>query len=53
MASAYAGNCILAPIFGVVAEGVGVWLLPGYLLGILGVMWWMQERLNRICPVKP
>ena len=52
MASAYVGNCTLAPLFGILTGWLGVWVLPVYLLGILGVMWWMQECLNRICPVK-
>ena len=53
MASAYVGSCTLAPLFGLVTDGLGVWLLPAYLLGILGLMSWMYGRLNRICPVKP
>ena len=52
MASAYVGNCTLAPLFGLLTGWLGVWVLPVYLLGVLGVMWWMQACLNRICPVE-
>lgn len=50
MASAYVGNCTLAPLFGVIAGSVGVWLLPVYLLVILALMFVMHERLGKICP---
>lgn len=49
MASAYVGNCTLAPMFGVVAGAIGAWVLPLYLLVILVLMVMMHERLTRIC----
>lgn len=49
MAGAYVGNCLMPPLFGVLADLAGVWLLPLYLLGILFVMFLMHERLNRVC----
>ena len=49
MASAYVGNCTLAPMFGVVAGTIGAWVLPLYLLLILALMVMMHERLTRIC----
>lgn len=52
MASAYVGNCTLAPLFGILAGCVGVWLLPVYLLVILALMYRMHEQLNRICPLE-
>ena len=53
MASAYVGNCTVTPFFGFLAGSVGVWLLPFYLLAILGLMFVMHQRLVRICPRKP
>ena len=49
MASAYVGNCVMPPLFGVLTDLVGAWLLPLYLLGILALMFVMHERLNRVC----
>lgn len=45
MASAYTGTCIMPPIFGVVADNLGVHLLPYFSLGIIAVMVFMHERL--------
>lgn len=49
MASAYVGNCTISPLFGILADHVGAWLLPLYLLTILGLMVLMHERLCRVC----
>ena len=45
MASAYTGTCIMPPIFGVVADNLGVHFLPYFSLGIIAVMVFMHERL--------
>ena len=47
MASAYAGSCLMPPVFGLVANHIRAGLLPWYLLGILVVMAVMCEGLNR------
>lgn len=47
MASAYTGTCLMPPIFGWIAENMGVSLLPVYMLVILGVMVVMYERLEK------
>ena len=49
MASAYTGICCMPPIFGVLAENIGVVLLPWYLGGLLTVMMLMYERLDNKC----
>lgn len=53
MASAYVGNCMMPPLFGIIAQNFGAWMLPLYLLGILSLMFLMHERLNRVCGEKP
>ena len=45
MASAYTGNLIMAPLFGVVANHLGVGLYPFYLSILLIVMYVMHKRL--------
>ena len=47
MASAYTGTLLMPPLFGLIANHVGAWLLPVYLLAILGLMVWMHERMLR------
>ena len=49
MASAYLGTCLMPPIFGLIANHIGVYLLPAYLLIILVMMAVMHERLLRKC----
>ena len=49
MASAYVGTCIMPPLFGLVADHVGIGLFPWYLLGILGLMAVMYRRMGRKC----
>lgn len=49
MASAYVGICCMPPLFGLIANHVGVYLLPWYTGVILLVMAWMCERLNQKC----
>ena len=45
MASAYAGTCLMPPVFGLVANHLGISLLPFYLMVILIVMVFMHERM--------
>ena len=45
MAFAYSGNCIMPPLFGLIANHISVALYPVYLLLILGGMVIMHERL--------
>lgn len=49
MASAYIGICCMPPLFGILANHIGVHLLPWYTGAILAVMVFMNERLNRKC----
>ena len=45
MASAYAGTCLMPPLFGLVAHHIGVSLMPLYLTGILIIMIVMHEKM--------
>ena len=47
MASAYVGICLMPPLFGLLANHIGAWLLPIYAGIINAVMIWMSERLNK------
>ena len=47
MASAYVGTCLMPPVFGLLADHVGVYLFPVYLLGVTGLMVLMHEVLLR------
>ena len=49
MASAYVGICCMPPLFGILANHIGVYLLPWYTGAILLVMVFMCEQLNRKC----
>lgn len=49
MASAYVGICCMPPLFGILANCIGVFLLPWYTAAILLVMVLMCETLNRKC----
>ena len=49
MASAYIGICCMPPLFGILANHIGVFLLPWYIALLLGVMTLMSELLNRKC----
>ena len=49
MASAYIGICFVPPLFGILAEHIGVFLLPWYTGAILLLMTFMCERLNKKC----
>lgn len=47
MASAYVGNCLMPPLFGLIADHISVALFPLYLLVILALMICMHEVLLR------
>ncbi len=49
MASAYLGNCLMPPLFGLIANHISISLLPLYLLLILAVMALMHETALRRC----
>lgn len=49
MASAYVGNIVMPPLFGMIAEHISITLLPLYLLGILVLMFVMHRRMLRKC----
>ncbi len=46
MASAYVGTCLMPPVFGLLANHIGVFLFPFCLLLLLAVMVVMHERLQ-------
>lgn len=45
MASAYTGTCLMPPVFGFLANHIGISLFPFYLLAILLLMAVMHERM--------
>ena len=45
MASAYIGNILMPPLFGLIANHLGIALFPAYLLAILALMTWMHEQV--------
>jgi fucose permease len=47
MASAYVGTLLMPPIFGLIANHIGAWTMPLYLLGILALMILMHEGMLR------
>ena len=49
MASAYLGNCLMPPLFGLIANHISISLLPLYLLLILALMASMHELALRRC----
>ena len=49
MASAYVGICCMPPLFGLLANQIGTFLLPWYTGAILLLMILMCEKLNRKC----
>ena len=52
MACAYVGICLMPPLFGLIANHIGVSLLPWYLIAILALMIVMHELLIRAVAVK-
>ena len=49
MAAAYTGATLMPPVFGFLAERVGLWLYPVYLLIFAVGMVFLTERANRLC----
>ena len=47
MASAYIGICVMPPLFGLLSEYIGMWLLPWYLLAILILMATQYRTMRR------
>ena len=45
MASAYVGTCLMPPVFGFLANHIGAFLYPVFLLAILVLMAVMHEKL--------
>lgn len=45
MASAYVGNCVMPPVFGLIANHISITLLPIYLLAILILMVFTHEKM--------
>ena len=39
------GSKSLPPLFGLIANHIGAWVMPVYLLTILVLMVWMHERM--------
>ena len=48
MASAYTGILLMPPLFGLLANHIGAYLLPFYMAAITALMICLCERLNRI-----
>ena len=49
MASAYIGNIIMPPLFGLVAEYISISLMSVYLLIVLCCMWYMHSSMLSKC----
>lgn len=49
MASAYAGTCIMPPIFGLIANHINIALLPVYLLLLLVLQFVMYNKVQKEC----
>ena len=47
MASAYMGNILMPPLFGVIANHVSIRLFPWYMLAILLLMAVMYRKMER------
>lgn len=45
MASAYVGNCIMPPVFGLIANHISIALFPVFLFILLALMVFMHEKL--------
>ena len=53
MASAYIGNCLMPPLFGVLADHTTIAVFPYCLLGILILMGTMHEKLQKRAAAQP
>ena len=49
MASAYMGNIVMPPLFGVIADYISIRLLPFYLAIILICMYFMHKKMLKKC----
>ena len=49
MAGAYLGNCLMPPLFGLIANHISIGLLPPYLLLLLALMALSHRQAVRIC----
>ena len=49
MASAYVGNCLMPPLFGIIANHISISLLPFYLLLLIAGLIIMHENLCKVC----
>lgn len=47
IASAYVGSTFMPPVFGILAERAGYWVLPVFLGGLLAVLFLMTAQLHR------
>ena len=52
MASAYSGSTLMPPLFGLIANGVGLWVYPVFLFSLLILMLVMTSMLNRAVEAK-
>ena len=48
MASAYTGNLLMPPLFGIIARNISAGLFPVYMLMILAIMFVMHGQLQRV-----
>ena len=49
MASAYVGNCVMPPLFGIIANYINIGLLPAYLILLITGLIIMHENLCKVC----
>ena len=49
MASAYCGSTLIPPLFGIIAQYVGIYLYPAYMLIFVAFLLLMTERVNALC----
>ena len=49
MASAYCGSTFMPPVFGLLAQYVHMATYPFYMALFVFLLWWMTERVNRMC----
>ena len=49
MACAYCGATFMPPVFGLLAQYVHIATYPYYMAAFVLVLWWMTERVNRVC----
>lgn len=52
MASACIGAAVIPPVFGIIANGAGLWVYPFYILTLALLTLFISEWLNKILAVK-